>query len=166
MKPSAPTTGFTLIELIIVIALLGALAIGLLATIDPFEQIKKGRDTSIRNTVAEIYNANLRYYATRGEFSWGTGTTFTAAPATTMSSDINALVNAGELKDRFFELAGSSNLTRMLITSTAADQIAVCFQPESKAFQQDPVTVYGSGGLTAAGCKSAGGTADCFLCIQ
>ena len=37
--------GFTLIELLIVIELLGALAAGLLAAIDPFEQLKKGVDT-------------------------------------------------------------------------------------------------------------------------
>ena len=66
-KLSAQSFGFTLIELLIVIALLGALAVGLLATIDPFEQLKKGRDTSLRNTVAEFYNANLRYYSTKGE---------------------------------------------------------------------------------------------------
>ena len=52
--------GFTLIELLIVIALLGALTIGLLATINPFEQLKKGRDTSNQNTATEFYNASLR----------------------------------------------------------------------------------------------------------
>jgi len=63
--------GFTLIELLIVIALLGALAVGLLATIDPFEQLKKGRDTSQRNTTAEFYNANLRLLRNQGQLSLG-----------------------------------------------------------------------------------------------
>ena len=55
MKKTAQSfKGFTLIELLIVIALLGALAVGLLATIDPFEQLKKGRDTSKKNTVSEF----------------------------------------------------------------------------------------------------------------
>src|SRR5690348_2307082 len=97
-------SGFTLIELLIVIALLGALAVGLLATIDPFEQLKKGRDTSIRNTVSEYYNANLRYFANKGFFPWNTATTSipkTGTPVNTMGSEITALMNAGELKDRF-----------------------------------------------------------------
>ena len=39
MKQKLLQYGFTLVELLIVIALLGALAIGLLATVDPFEQL-------------------------------------------------------------------------------------------------------------------------------
>lgn len=160
--------GFTLIELLIVIALLGALAIGLLATIDPFEQLKKGRDTSTRNTVAEIYNSELRYYATKGEFTWGTGTSFTNN-LQTMGSDVTALINSGELKNRFEELAGTTNLAKILVTSTAPEHIAVCFRPESKSFQADPVTLFASDGQTSAvTCKSqtsTGGT-DCYLCIQ
>ncbi len=162
--------GFTLIELLIVIALLGALAIGLLATIDPFEQLKKGRDTSTRNTVAEIYNSELRYYATKGQFTWGTGTTLTSVSISNIGSDITSLINSGELKNRFEELAGTANLAKILVTSTAPEHLAVCFRPESKSFQADPVTQFQSDAQTAAAgtCKSqtsVGGT-DCYLCIQ
>ncbi len=161
--------GFTLIELLIVIALLGALAVGLLATIDPFEQLKKGRDTSLRNTTAEIYNANLRYYATKGNFPWGTGSAFTAAGVNTMGSYVTDLINAGELKNRFMDLAGTGNLGKILVTSTAAEHIAVCYKPESKSFQIDANTLYSSDGTAvASGCKSqtsAGGT-DCYFCVQ
>lgn len=161
--------GFTLIELLIVIALLGALAVGLLATIDPFEQLKKGRDTSLRNTTAEFYNANLRYYATKGQFPWGTGSTFTASGVDTMGSAITDLVSAGELKNRFMDLAGTGNLAKVLVTSTAPEHMATCFKPESKSFQIDPNTVYSSdGAAVASGCKSqtsVGGT-DCYFCVQ
>ncbi len=164
------SAGFTLIELLIVIALLGALAVGLLATIDPFEQLKKGRDTSLRNTTAEFYNANLRSYATKGSFVWSTGTTFTARPVNSMGSEITDLVNAGELKARFIDLAGTGNLAKIYVTSTAAEHIAVCFRPESKSFQEDPVTLFGSSGNTSATtCKSqTSGTAgtDCYYCVQ
>lgn len=161
--------GFTLIELLIVIALLGALAIGLLATIDPFEQLKKGRDTSTRNTVAELYNAELRYYSTKGYFTWGTAGLTSTQRVTNLGSDITALINAGELKNRFEELAGTGNLNKIFISSTGPEHLTVCFQPESKSFQADPVTQFASDGVTSAiTCKSqtsAGGT-DCFLCIQ
>lgn len=162
-------SGFTLIELLIVIALLGALAVGLLATIDPFEQLKKGRDTSLRNTTSEFYNANLRYYATKGNFAWGTGTTFTATAVNAMGSYVTDLINAGELKNRFMDLAGTGNLAKIFVTSTAAEHIVTCYKPESKSFQIDPNTVYSSdGSVQASGCKSqtsSGGT-DCYFCVQ
>lgn len=161
--------GFTLIELLIVIALLGALAIGLLATIDPFEQLKKGRDTSARNTTAEFYNANLRYYATKAAFPWGTGTVLNAVPINdpSMQTSITELINAGELKSRFVELAGTGNLAKMYVTSTGPEHEAVCFKPESKSFQVDPVTIFSSDGGSGASCKAQqGGTAACYYCIQ
>jgi prepilin-type N-terminal cleavage/methylation domain-containing protein len=163
------TRGFTLIELLIVIALLGALAVGLLATIDPFEQLKKGRDTSQRNTVSEFYNANLRYYSTKGLFPFGT-----AGLATTsvydLGATVTALQNAGELKTNFMSLAGTGNLAKIYVTSTGAEHISVCFQPESKGFQIDPNTVYDqSGGTSITTCKSGTGasaTDNCYYCIQ
>lgn len=162
--------GFTLIELLIVIALLGALAVGLLATIDPFEQLKKGRDTSIRNTVAEFYNANLRYYSTKASFPWGTGSAFTAKALNTMGADITELINVGELKNKFIELAGTGNLAKIFTTSTAAEQVAVCFKPESKSFQEDPVNFFASDGQTSATtCRSqTSGTSgiNCYYCVQ
>ncbi|MEK7532925.1 MAG: prepilin-type N-terminal cleavage/methylation domain-containing protein [Patescibacteria group bacterium] len=161
--------GFTLIELLIVIALLGALAVGLLATIDPFEQLKKGRDTSLRNTVSEFYNANLRYYATKGEFFWGTsGSAGLLYPGFT--STIAELITVGELKNRFQELAGSGNLAKIYVNSTSSEHISACYKPESKAFQEDLNTIYDSSGATSGvACKSqTTGTAgsDCWFCIQ
>jgi prepilin-type N-terminal cleavage/methylation domain-containing protein len=160
------THGFTLIELLIVIALLGALAIGLLAAIDPFEQLKKGRDTSARNTVSEFYNANLRYYSVRGEFPWGTGGT--SGYVNTMTADvISTLVTAGELKNRFAQLAGTSNLAKIYVNSTSAENMQVCFRPESKSFQIDPNTIYAADGSTAANCISQVGQtgSPCYYCI-
>jgi prepilin-type N-terminal cleavage/methylation domain-containing protein len=169
MKKSASGTGFTLIELLIVIALLGALAVGLLATIDPFEQLKKGRDTSMRNTVSEFYNANLRLYATKAAFPVPLTAGFTGRVYPDLNLAVTALVNAGELKDRFLELAGTGNLYKIFVSSTSPEHVAVCFQPESKSFQVDPNTVYDSTGNTAGLlCKSSGsaGGTDCFFCIQ
>lgn len=163
------TAGFTLIELLIVIALLGALAVGLLATIDPFEQLKKGRDTSARNTVSEFYNANLRYYSTKAQFPWPTSTSFTArsASSASMGSWITDIIDAGELKDRFIELAGIGNLAKIYVTSTSSENVAVCYRPESKSFQVEPNTVYNSAAVVqTSGCKSLGGTALCYYCIQ
>ncbi len=161
--------GFTLIELLIVIALLGALAIGLLATIDPFEQLKKGRDTSTRNTTLEAYNSELRYYSTKAAFTWPTSSSFVAQPLSSMGSDITTLISAGELKNQFIQLAGTGNLAKIFLSTTSSTNVSVCFKPESKSFQIDPATIFGSDGQTSASvCKSqtsVGGT-DCFYCVQ
>lgn len=164
--------GFTLIELLIVIALLGALAVGLLATIDPFEQLKKGRDTSLRNTVSELFNANLRYYSIKGQFFWGTqGSAGAVWP--NFSSTITELMNVGELKQRFPDLAGTSNLAKIYLNSTGAEQVSVCFKPESKSFQEDANTVYASDGTQVtpvtncpSGTSGSSATDACWFCIQ
>lgn len=161
-------TGFTLIELLIVIALLGALAVGLLAAIDPFEQLKKGRDTATRNSVSEFYNANLRYYANKGVFPWEEGSFTGVKTMTNMTTEVNELIAAGELKNRFMELVGGA-AAKIYVNSNAPDHLAVCFKPESKSFQVDNNTVYDQDGAPASGtCKSqnAATGVDCYFCIQ
>jgi prepilin-type N-terminal cleavage/methylation domain-containing protein len=175
MKQTADkNTGFTLIELLIVIALLGALAIGLLATIDPFEQLKKGRDTASRNTVTEFYNANLRYYGTKGQFPWGTGASFSGySLGSNGTSWIPELISTGELKNNFTIVQDANRLNRIVVSSGAPDDMAVCFQPESKNFRIDPNTIYDANGATQAStggagdCRAYGGSlTTCFWCIH
>ena len=171
---SAKSKGFTLIELLIVIALLGALAVGLLATIDPFEQLKKGRDTAQRNTVSELYNAVLRYYSIKGFFPWNTATSTavtSGAVYTAFTSSINELVAVGELKNRFQDLAGTGNLGKIDVNSETSESASVCFMPESRSFQADANTIYDASGITSNGyganCKGLGGTSlTCYYCIQ
>lgn len=169
--------GFTLIELLIVIALLGALAVGLLATVDPFEQLKKGTDTSRRNTTSEIYNSMIRYYSVKSAMPFTADITAMLASHADMTSGangyINMVISAGELKPEFIELAGSGNLSKIFVTSTAVDgvreNVTLCFKPESKSFRNDPNSQYGSDGVIddAVECLSdtPGGVA-CYWCIK
>lgn len=176
--------GFTLIELLIVIALLGALAVGLLAALDPFEQLKKGTDTGIRNTVSEIQGATIRFYAIKNYMPWcdpaaSTTCTDVSTPMTatalnaTAYTPITAIINAGELKADFINLAGAQ-LDKIYISgvSEPSPEIVVCFMPTSKSFQVDPNTKFkqdGTVGSPSTGtCKSqsATGTDNCYWCIR
>lgn len=65
--------GFTMIELLVVIAVIGILAVALLATLNPLEQIRKGRDTRTRSDMAQATSAIERYNASLGYFPWQTG---------------------------------------------------------------------------------------------
>lgn len=164
--------GFTLIELLIVISLLGVLAVGLLATIDPFEQLKKGRDTSTRNMLEEFYNAGLRYYAIKDSFPWG-GSTLTgeALTAASMGSYLSAIVGSGELKQAY---TAASGLDKIFITSTTgsatkvAEDLTVCFQPQSKAFRNDNNSKYNisGGGITDTAICPNPTSATCYWCIK
>ena len=182
--------GFTLIELLIVIALLGTLAVALLAAIDPFEQFRKGGDTGVRNTTQEIFNAAIRYYSLKN--SWPDDWTFAedATLVSTMTDSeenyvISPLMEAGELKDNFMELANDS-LSKIWISKASDEKteshIALCFKPESKSFQsadantkfvspnystveglyQPDIDTSDSGGYQ---CKSNDGASDCYWCI-
>jgi hypothetical protein len=156
---------------LIVIALLGALAIGLLATIDPFEQLKKGRDTATRNTATEFYNANLRYYGAKGAFPWNVtiNTPESLTDAVHMygtSNTIQTLIDAGELKSNFTVVIQPTQLGRIYVTSPATDNMIVCFSPESKNFRLDPNTTYDQDGtMFTSGCGT-GTSSQCYWCLR
>src|SRR5260221_3343316 len=57
IKNSSNTKGFTLIELIIVIGVLGVLAAALLIAIDPVEQLNRSRDIGKVSSVTQLGRA-------------------------------------------------------------------------------------------------------------
>ncbi len=146
--------GFTLIELLIVIALLGALAVGLLAALDPFEQLKKGNDTGIRNTVSELQQSMIRYYAIKNSMPWeDLATPVSTFPPTQLSSaaytnpvNVPAIIATGELKTDFSTLAGGQLSSITIMGGTQS--VTVCFEPASKSFRSDPNTKYYISGST------------------
>lgn len=70
MKRKNLALGFTLVELLIVIALIGILSVAVLATIDPIEQANKAKDSAVQNDAAEVLNAYERYYAGQTSYPW------------------------------------------------------------------------------------------------
>jgi prepilin-type N-terminal cleavage/methylation domain-containing protein len=81
--------GFTLVELLIVIALIAILSVAVLATINPIEQSNKARDARVQNDAAEVMNAYERYYASQQAYPWEYFTTnpVGAADAVMLRSD-------------------------------------------------------------------------------
>lgn len=64
--------GFTLVELLIVIALIAILSVAVLSTINPIEQSNKARDARVQNDAAELLGALERYYASTSSSGDGT----------------------------------------------------------------------------------------------
>ncbi len=147
LKLFKKNSGFTLIELLVVIGILGVLAAALVATIDPFEQIKKAADSNTKNTAVEFNDALLRYYATHNAFPWDTngascngGTPPTGAvnlldPAPGMATCVTALTAENELKQAFAQ--DKNDLQDIYVTYDAVNNdVIACFQPQSKSQQK------------------------------
>lgn len=169
--------GFTLIELLIVIALLGALAVGLLAALDPFEQLKKGTDTGVRNTVSEVHGAIIRYYGIKNYMPWCTDAdtcTDVSAGIVLDAGDANgtamlaAIIATGELKNDFSELAGEGTLGKIYVSGDNEDAaVSVCYKPTAKSFMSDPNTKFTSVGVTPnLTCPTGLAADDCYWCVK
>lgn len=180
MKSARPTLlqkGFTLIELLVVIGILGILATALVATIDPFEQLKKAQDSNIKNALVEYLNANLRYYTTHNAMPWADpangGFTGCGGATETISGQVlnagagvnclEALIDDGELKTTY---ADADNITKEIYVTGTDTQVTACYLPQSKSQKRDPQTKYDETGTEVTGCISQpGGTAeDCYWC--
>ena len=174
--------GFTLIELLIVIGVLGILAAGLLAAVDPFEQLKKGRDSNTRNQVVELHNGFIRYYATHGDLPWNDDACvadFTGGPLTldalNTAGCIDPLISDGELKPDFMSAVGSGTASNIYVNSPSAVSLSICFEPTSKSVFADAGTRYSQDGqtdLSATTCTTENkstigpGTGSCYWCAK
>jgi prepilin-type N-terminal cleavage/methylation domain-containing protein len=164
---SSKKKGFTLIELLIVIGILGILAAGLLAAIDPIEQLKKGQDSNRRGVAVEYQTAFSRYFATYASYPWGVGA-FSAASlnAAGPTAYTASLVALGELKSTFNAGAGAANEAIMSLSSDASGNVYVCFKPTSKAVSGDPSTVFSLADGTIGGLCPTGVVGACFWCAR
>lgn len=168
--------GFTLIELLIVIALLGALAVGLIGTIDPFEQLKKGTDTSTRNTVSEVHSSIIRYYALKGRMPWCDANsvcdTVSAKVIASMllsetedaAGALSMIIGTGELKSNFPTIQ-SKELDKIYITGDDANA-TVCYHPVSKSFNSDDNSKYNVSGVTPYSTCPGAEALGCHWCVQ
>jgi len=102
--------GFTLVELLIVIAILGVLAAGIIIAIDPVQQMARARDASRKNNIGQIGTALVSYYASHA-----------ASYPTADANWLSNLVNAGELKSVPPSVAYSVSGTSACSTATVVN---------------------------------------------
>lgn len=181
---SVGSKGFTLIELLVVIGILGILASALIATIDPFEQLKKAADANRKNILVEFLNANVRYYTTHTQFPWNDAVNYavcneggapvtkvalggTAAGGPRMQNCIKALTDENELKQAF----GTSTVLKDLFVTyeSGLNQLIGCFQPESKSQQKDINTKFNKDGAENTSTKNCATVSDdngCYWCTK
>lgn len=143
--------GFTMIELLVVISVIGVLAVAVLASINPIEQVNKGRDTRTRSDAAQLLNAIDRYYAIQEVYPWNDTAAAASTPAdeviiptgqliTTAAWDdwIQPLVDTAEVKDSFYARVTNANDFYVYKAGGADGDTApvyACFVPRSRQFQ-------------------------------
>ncbi|NCN06902.1 MAG: type II secretion system protein [Candidatus Pacebacteria bacterium] len=159
LKPIASVAGFTMIELLIVISILGILAVAVLSAINPIEQINRGRDTGSQSDAEQLISAADRYNAFQGHYPWqadpsadfNVDWTEIGSTAWTVTTDATCKVldrlgstattaagctNSNEIKSSFTSriTAGSYNSLFVYNRGEAGDSTYVCFEPKSDAF--------------------------------
>lgn len=138
--------GFTMIELLIVIAVLGILAVAVLSAINPIEQINRSRDTGSRSDAEQLLGAIDRFYTGSGYYPWSSGPAIsqplTWSNTKSLTGVLDNLSNAtGELKASFMTRIQSTtpNYNSLYLVNMGAqgDSTYACFAPQSYQFLND-----------------------------
>ena len=164
---SSMKKAFTLIELLIVVAILAILAIGVLAAIDPIEQFSKGQDTTLVNMAAEYKSALDRYYVANSTYPTSlTGVATSVLSSGAGSNSVTALMNSGELKSSF--TSNSQMLANLIVVISSANAVpVVCTNLlQSRTFNYNSSARYATNGtsMPAATCPTSAKT-TCAICF-
>ncbi len=152
--------GFTLVELLIVIALLGAIATIVIAAINPIEQANKARDAKYTADASQMISAIERYFASNSQFPWQVVDSVTYSSTDKEFPLVNAsdpnvglcgsncasgtqgpLVTSDELKNEFLSRdfitqRASADVTKKLWIGKgpgSSSSVYACFVPLAKA---------------------------------
>lgn len=144
--------GFTLVELLIVIALIAILAVAIVATLNPIEQINKARDSRYKNDAAELLSAIERYYASTMTYPWPEVTETTGWEASNVNVGVcgaagcsadGKLIDTGELKSSFrrkdqFSASGAGDKL-YVVYDKDGQSVYVCFIPKANTNRENAV---------------------------
>jgi type II secretory pathway pseudopilin PulG len=162
-----------MIELLVVIAVIGVLAVAVLSSINPIEQINKGRDTRARSDAAQMISAVDRFFATQEHYPWNEDNATTSPPFTAPSTDyvdefiydetltltsstdswnwLDVMADRAEVKEGFVQrIKADADLNYMVVKPDGANAtMYVCFTPSSFEFQSNAYDLCVDGGVNA-----------------
>lgn len=124
--------GFTVLELVVVISLLGILAAAVIGAFDPLERAKRDRDEKFREEAGVLVGAVNKFYAESSTFPWiGTSLPWTKA----QDIEIEKLKKTGKLPNGF------ENQDKIFIGrgEGSNEPVWACFVPLSRGGRLDIV---------------------------
>lgn len=103
--------GFTLVELIVVIAIISVLATSLLAVLNPLAQIQKANDTRRKADLSQIQKALESYYQDNGSYpAEGAGNTIFGVPwGTNWGVYMNVLPKDPNLSNKYIYVSNGQS---------------------------------------------------------
>jgi prepilin-type N-terminal cleavage/methylation domain-containing protein len=145
MKSKILQKGFTLVELLIVIALISILSVAVLATINPIEQANKARDAKFKNDAAEVLSAYERYYASKNAYPWND-------VGTTVVSGTQLIIGSTETR---FGIISGADTDGVLITASelkSSFRNKAPFETDATAKVEDRMYTYFDGNSSSYVC--------------
>lgn len=179
--------GFTLIELIVVIAILGILAIGLIVALNPIEQINRATDTTTLTTARAFISAVSQFQTNKLYSPACPDITCTAydnslnsTSSVTMASlnTVNASLYAAGAADSANDFTAQAQSATIFVSVTNASPMkdatfVVCWKPQSKVLKSDAdvnnpnTTVYNDiGAIQSASACPANNSNSCYRCLK
>lgn len=173
------SSGFSLVELLVVATILAALGTGALVALNPIEMRRRARDSERLEDARNLVQSTLRYYSGENCYPWQKNQTTGACSATqTLGGYYVAATrfNSGghfyplmaqELKTYFPNRKSIQAQELYVSYESTSGRFSVCFTPESKAGRTGAMGVIKNRSNTAAGtCNNSYSRtqANCNIC--
>lgn len=178
-------SGYTFIEILVVMATIGVLAVTVLALLKPMEQIRKSRDSRRMADARELVNGLQRYYLNFKCYPWenrnnpadcldagdtlsGVNPRFTDNIGDEQFGD---LFNQGEMKSSYANRSPIIKNEFFITENGSENSISVCFEPESQMGRTGALgeTRDKTDSAISTGCQlsyGGNGLVDCFVCVK
>jgi len=151
-------SGFTMVEILVTVAIVAILSVAAISVIKPREQQAKAFDARLQNTLSELFNASLRYQYQDDKL-------ISSEPVSTLlMSDPEAQSLYQPLVDQGFFKAtqlSSSDLDYIYL-NTQGDFLALCFQPRSVRLQLSDKTLFDQSAQVQDHCPAS----SCYYCLS
>lgn len=136
--------GFTLVELLVVVAILAILAVAGMTMLNPVELMRKSQDSGAKATASQIVSAYER--SMLEDTTVATTISDTTAYPTAQAQIDYLVTTAGELKSNVQDSTlYTDSVYSVYLEFDASDELSVCFTPQSQKMKDEVGQTCGTG---------------------